>query len=281
VDGGTPALSGGYSNRNNVNPSDLYIFAVHYGGTVGNAGEYSTAKLYGLKIYSNGVLMRDYVPGIKNNVVGLYDRVGDKFYSSGSGTPLVAGPVVDRSKPDAFVEYVESNGSQWVDTGVDGRAGVKAEADIDWIGGNAPLGVYGTVNTGTENNHCFLLQALGTIGGQALGSGEVKTGIAVNSGRHLIVSEVPAGSKMTITVDGTTTQSPSNVSASGNTGMTIWMFAAHGSGGKWGEGASKFYGLKLWRTGSDNVRRIQRHFIPCLKGDRADLDDAVSGVIFY
>ena len=274
VDGGTPALSGGYSNRSGVNPSDLYIFAVHYGGTVGNAGEYSTAKLYGLKIYSNGVLMRDYVPGIKDNVVGLYDRVCDKFVSSGSSTPLVAGPVVDRSKPDSFVEYVESNGSQWVDTGVDGRAGVKSEADIDWISGNAPLGVIG-------NNHCLLLQALGTIGGQALGSGEIKTGIALDSGRHLIVSEVPAGSKMTITVDGTTAQSPSNVSASGNTGMTIWMFAAHGSGGKWGEGASKFYELKLWRTGSDGVRRIQRHFIPCVKGDRAGLYDAVSGVIFY
>ena len=274
VDGGTPALSGGYSNRSGVNPSDLYIFAVHYGGTVGNAGEYSTAKLYGLKIYgANGALMRDYVPGIKDNVVGLYDRVNDKFFSSGSGTPLVAGPVVDRSKPDSFVEYVESNGSQWVDTGVDGRAGVKSEADIDWISGNAPLGVIG-------NNHCLLLQALGTIGGQALGSGEIKTGIALDSGRHLIVSEAPAGSQMTITVDGTTAQSPSNVSA-GDTGMTIWMFAAHGSGGKWGEGASKFYELKLWRTGSDGVCRIQRHFIPCVKGSRAGLYDAVSGVIFY
>ena len=269
-------MSGGYSNRSGVNPSDLYIFAVHYGGTVGNAGEYSTAKLYGLKIYgANGALMRDYVPGIKDNVVGLYDRVNDKFFSSGTSTSLVAGPVVDRSKPDSFVEYVESDGSQWVDTGVDGRAGVKSEADIDWISGNAPLAVYG-------NNHCFLLQALGGIGGQALGSGEVKTGIALDSGRHLIVSEVPAGSKMTITVDGTTTQSPSNVSASGNTGMTIWMFAVHHySGSQWGAGNSKFYGLKLWRTGSDGVCRIQRHFIPCVKGGRAGLYDAVSGVIFY
>jgi hypothetical protein len=227
-----------------------------------------------MKIYINNILKRDFVPGIKDDVVGLYDRVSDMFLSSGSGTPLVAGPVVDRSKPDAFVEYVESNGSQWVDTGVDGRAGVKAEADIDWISGNAPLGVIG-------NTHCLLLQALGTIGGQALGSGEVKTGVELNSGRHLIVSEAPAGSSMTITVDGTTTQSPNNVSASGNTGMTIWMFAAHGSGGKWGEGASKFYGLKLWRTGSDGVCRIQRHFIPCVKGGRAGLYDAVSGVIFY
>ena len=63
--------------------------------------------------------------------------------------------------------------------------------------------------------------------------------------------------------------------------MTIWMFAAHGGGGKWGEGASKFYELKLWRTGSDGVRRIQRHFIPCVKDNRAGLYDAVSGVIFY
>ena len=254
-----------FSNGGNT----LYIFARKA------TDRYCSAKLWGMKIYINNILKRDFVPGIKDDVVGLYDRVSDMFLSSGSGTPLVAGPVVDRSKPDAFVEYVESNGSQWVDTGVDGRAGVKAEADIEWINGNAPLGVIG-------NTHCLLLQALGTIGGQALGSGEIKTGIALDSGRHLIVSEAPAGSKMTITVDGTTTaQSPNNVSASGDTGMTIWMFAAHGSGGKWGEGSSKFYELKLWRTGSDGVRRIQRHFIPCVKGGRAGLYDAVSGVIFY
>ena len=267
VDGVTTTASGNVTANSNYN-STLYLFARH------GPDRYCSAKLWGMKIYINNILKRDFVPGIKDDVVGLYDRVSDMFLSSGSGTPLVAGPVVDRSKPDAFVEYVESNGSQWVDTGVDGRAGVKAEADIDWISGNAPLGVIG-------NTHCLLLQALGTIGGQALGSGEIKTGIALNSGRHLIVSEAPAGSKMTITVDGTTTQSPSNVSASGNTGMTIWMFAAHGSGGKWGEGASKFYELKLWRTGADGVCRIQRHFIPCVKGGRAGLYDAVSGVIFY
>ena len=61
--------------------------------------------------------MRDYIPGIKDNVVGLYDRMSDKFVSSGTSTPIEAGPVVESSKPDAFVEYVESDGSQWVDTG--------------------------------------------------------------------------------------------------------------------------------------------------------------------
>lgn len=279
VDGGTPALSGGYSDRSGVNPSDLYLFARHFGGAVGAAGDYTTAKLYGLKIYgANGRLVCDYVPGIKDNVVGLYDRATANFVSSGSGTPLVAGPVVDRSKPDAFVEYVESNGSQWVDTGVDGRAGVKSEADIDWISGYAPLGV---INS--EWGHCLLLQCLddNKIGGQAIFSQEAVTTVALNSGRHVVVSEACAGSKMTITVDGTTSaESPVNV-YNYSTGLTIWMFAAHGGDGAWGEGNSKFYGLKLWRTGSDGVCRIQRHFIPCVKGGRAGLYDAVSGVIFY
>ena len=274
VDGAAPEEAGSASSRDCTPPS-LYIFAAHNGGGTGSYMDAATAKLYGLKMYdSNGILKRDFVPGIKDNVVGLYDRVSDIFYSSGSGTPLVAGPAVERSKPDAFVEYVESNGSQWVDTGVDGRAGVKSEADIDWISG-APLGVIG-------NSHCLLLQDLSGIGGQARGSGEVKTGVAVNSGRHLIVSEVGNDSKMTVTVDGTTSATSAN-NASGSTGVTIWMFAAHNynNGGAWGAARSKFYGLKLWQTGSDGICRLQRHFIPCVKDSRAGLYDAVSGVIFY
>ena len=278
VDGAEPAVAGDASNRSCTPPS-LYLFAAHSGGGT-SYSDPSTVKLYGLKIYgANGALARDYVPGIKDNVVGLYDRVGDKFYSSGTATPLEAGPVVDRSKPDAFVEYVSSSGSQWVDTGVDGRANIKSEMDAEWTEGNCLLGSYGG---GGNHNLCELLQNLSGIGGQAGNSGEAKSYVSLNAVRHLMVSEAMGGEKFKVTVDGgTPATSGGNVSTGLNNGCRIWVFASNNSGNAWGNSKGKVYGLKLWRTGSDGVCRLQRHFIPCVKGGRAGLYDAVSGVIFY
>ena len=280
VDGGEAAQSGGTSSRGDVKPYDLYVFGSHVGPTANQSGDLSTMKLYGLKIYgANGALARDYVPGIKDNVVGLYDRAGDKFYSSGSGTPLEAGPVIDRSKPDAFVEYVQANGNQYVDTGVDGRANIKSEMDAEWTEGNCLLGSH---SGGGNQNLCLLLQNLSGIGGQAGNSGEAKSLVSLNAVRHLMVSEAMGGEKFKVTVDGgTPATSGGNVSTGLNNGRSIWVFASNNSGSPWGNSKGKVYGLKLWRTGADGVCRIQRHFIPCVKDNRAGLYDAVSGVIFY
>ena len=35
--------------------------------------------------------------------------------------------------PDKFVRYVEATGSQWVDTGIVGRYGTKAECKVEWM----------------------------------------------------------------------------------------------------------------------------------------------------
>ena len=69
------------------------------------------AKLYGLKTIQNGVVIRDFVPVYRLNdgVIGLFDQVEGKFYTNnGSGT--LAGY--------QRVEYIESNGAQFINTGV-------------------------------------------------------------------------------------------------------------------------------------------------------------------
>lgn len=59
-----------------------------------NRSDYmSEHVLYSFKIYDQGVLVRNFVPA-KNAelVIGLFDTVNEKFYSSDTSTPLVAGP---------------------------------------------------------------------------------------------------------------------------------------------------------------------------------------------
>lgn len=70
-------------------PGSLEMFATYNGNTAGYLP--SKAKLYLLKIYDNDNLVRYYVPSyrISDNVIGLYDLVGNKFYTnSGTGTFL-------------------------------------------------------------------------------------------------------------------------------------------------------------------------------------------------
>ena len=62
----------------------LFLFARNNNGT---ASHHATAKVYGLKMYSNGVLVRDYVPCVNpSGDVGLFDSVEQKFYgNAGTG----------------------------------------------------------------------------------------------------------------------------------------------------------------------------------------------------
>ena len=62
--------------------------------TNGSVGGYAKAKIYYLKIWDNGTLIRDYVP-VYNKVLkeaGLYDKVAGKFYYSLGTEVLVGAP---------------------------------------------------------------------------------------------------------------------------------------------------------------------------------------------
>ena len=77
----------------------LYLFGVNTAGTASlTAG--ATITLYGCKIYSGGVLVRDYIPVRVGTAGALYDRAnptggpqGDGLYFSGTDTPLTPGNV--------------------------------------------------------------------------------------------------------------------------------------------------------------------------------------------
>ena len=84
-------------------------------------------KVFGCQIYDDGVLIRDYVPAKdENNIAGLYDRVYNRFYPSASSTTFVAGPVVVYTQ----VEYIESTGTQYIDTGFKPNQDTKVVVDV-------------------------------------------------------------------------------------------------------------------------------------------------------
>jgi len=88
-------------------------------GAVNNTwwtGDPQIGKIYSLKIYSSGSIVRDFVPVYRksDSVLGLYDRVNGVFYTNaGTGT-------FQKATKDNYqeVEYIEGTGVQSIDTGL-------------------------------------------------------------------------------------------------------------------------------------------------------------------
>lgn len=64
---------------------NLYIFAMNHNGSPYG---YSKTRCYGLKIWQDGTLVRDFKPCVKNGRAGLYDTVSETIFYSASGTDL-------------------------------------------------------------------------------------------------------------------------------------------------------------------------------------------------
>lgn len=120
------------SKANSVNTGrSLYVFARNNNGA---PDAYSASRLYFLKIWQDGALVRDFRPCLKNGVAGLYDEVSKRIFYS-LGTPLVYNNVHRQSvkpKEVVFVEYIESDGNNTLDTGVPARSGTRAKGEMAW-----------------------------------------------------------------------------------------------------------------------------------------------------
>lgn len=95
----------------------LYLLAMD---TVGTVKVPASVKLYSCQIYDNGTLEHEYVPCISDsNEIGLYDIVGKQFYGNAGSGSFLRGKMLHPKLPSGFVrtEYIESTGTQYVDTG--------------------------------------------------------------------------------------------------------------------------------------------------------------------
>lgn len=145
----------------------------------GGDGHYFVGKLYSCQIYDNDILIRDYIPVIDyKNIICLFDKVhGQFYYNSGTGN-FVSGEVVETVMTDAWVEgkecyyktndniwqkpqsmfvkvsdsytpvdYIESTGTQWIDTGVKATENTKVDVQFQYLsnsGGQQVISMYTT-----------------------------------------------------------------------------------------------------------------------------------------
>ena len=113
-------------------------------------------KFNSCKIWDNGTLVRDFIPVRKGTVGYLYDRVSGKLFGNAGTGDFVVGPDV------VPVEYIESHGTEYIDTGYIPNQQTRWELDYQFasIGTTALNGMFQlnpTVrfNMGQDSNGFF------------------------------------------------------------------------------------------------------------------------------
>ena len=109
-------------------PTTALLFRMSNNGTPDDRS--FSGAIYSVKLYQSGVLVRDFIPVRKGDVGYLYDRVSGRLFGNDGTGDFVLGPDV------VPVEYIESHGTEWIDTGLTlqgtlGAKGVFAPLEYD------------------------------------------------------------------------------------------------------------------------------------------------------
>ncbi|MBQ2631036.1 MAG: hypothetical protein IJG13_15280 [Kiritimatiellae bacterium] len=199
-------------------------------------------------------------------------------------------------QPDKWVDYVESTGSQWVDTGIIGRWNTKVECKVEWLelGDKSFLasrsGEYGTAHENGRMYFCYCLNANGDMYSAQNTGYQVQRGTLVCRYKlnrvYTYVSEFSATNgegkvANKVSVDGINNMY-SKTGYGCDSGLSLYIFANNQKGNAVSQSKIRCYGLKIWQgpiDGGDMV--LVRDYRPCIKNDRAALYDSVSDTIYY
>ena len=245
-----------------------------------------TVAIYSCQLYDNGKMVRNFVPA-KNasGTLGMYDLVENKFYTNaGSGT-FASGSYVSKyefmltysKSPSCYipVEYIETTGTQWIDTGFAAPDGFIF--DLAWsyniipgsyiVGSHNEGSPYGRNGIGSVNSAYWELGTGDTCPGSS-------TTITANTKYILYGSTVKGNSYLNVNGSRVITTGDS----SSRSAYNVWVFYNQYSKYYSHSGANgKLYYLKIYNSGGALVR----DYIPCISPTgEAGLYDKVTGKFY-
>lgn len=143
---------------------NLYLFALN---TADDSSKVypSAFKLYSCQIYDNGTLIRDYVPCLNpSKEVGLYDIVNGVFYGNAGTGYFLPGPAVSLPEGYTRLEYIESTGTQYIDSGVCPTNNTRVICELsDYSRTEVNTAAFGTrTSASSSDRYCLLCAASAT-----------------------------------------------------------------------------------------------------------------------
>ena len=149
---GTAASTGAVSS----NPLSIFADSNNSAGTAWAQPAHGM-KCYGLKIYESGILVTNFVPYVRNGEIGFRDTLTGAFLSAGTRN-FVAGGNIALSGPTARDAFVESDGTQVLNSGYKVGYQSRVEVDLAFTGGNRGF-LFGNFASGSVLRWCAWLDS--------------------------------------------------------------------------------------------------------------------------
>jgi hypothetical protein len=236
---------------------------------------YARMRLYGFKIYEDGVLVRDYVPYVINGVAGVKDTLSGSFAASGNGSAFSWGGNIQDESGDA---YLEADGTQAINTGYFPNPDTKIVADFQMMTFVGQMRLFGEVNT--MSAELYIDGSATNSGNFAFGVGDTWTKsktMAADLKRHLATLDIK-NMAYSIATDGETSLSgPITNACTKTAGHPLAFFAkAENAGGTTFSCRAKMrlYSAKIYESGV-----LVHEFLPYKNGAVIGLYDTVTGTV--
>lgn len=177
--------------------------------------------------------------------------------TAGSPQKKISVTIKQAGKKDSLdnyttVSYIESNGSQYIDTGVVGKSGVSIDIDTAIMVNPNDVSL---VAARSGSNRFFMLHYAGGWSYGYISFYRTSATVSAYGKRYRIQSSLDAGSQ-TMTVDGTNVAN-GTVSTSVNTGYNLYVCACNKGGSAVYHSGIRIYSLKIYEKGI-----MVRNYIP-------------------
>ena len=203
----------------------------------------------------------------------------------------------DTAEPDAFLEYVEATGSQYIDTGVNAETGLKAQIDFAWASGFDEKSDWSLLDATINNTDmdkrtrflmCHMYKQKPYFGYGVKQRGNPSGAVDFVGGQRCeIITDMTDPVSLELYQDGVKTFNEEDLETFKTNGvvnlhLNLFVFACNLSGvPKW-YSHGKLYELKIWKNNLESGElELIRHYLPCKKGRRAGLYDKVHGTISF
>lgn len=215
----------------------------------------SKSIIYYFRLYDNDTLIKDFVPVSYNRTPGMWDKVEMKFYpNAGTGTFTLGPKKYDynynkihqirktkRLLPNGveLYEYIESTGTQWIDTGVICNSGISTYLDFQC--------------TTSHSSYSEIM-------GYATSTSWTPYGFGTNTGTNGAFTKWGNGTITMSSVSFTTNRvNVTFLSNSTNNNGSIAIFTIGGNSGDYVNQHMKVFQCKI----TDSNNNLVRNMIPC------------------
>ena len=199
--------------------------------------------------------------------------------------------------PDCYLDYIESTGTQYIDTGVNAETGLKARVDFSWegeIAANTDKSMLdaATVASASDNRSrvflCHIYQKKPFFGYGLKQRGNPSGTFEFVSGQRCeIVSDITSTDSMELYQNGKKTFSSGDrdkyaVNGDVNLNLNLYLFACnYGDSPNW-KATAKLYECKIFKKNfATDEMELLRHFLPARKNGHVGLYDKANDFFYY